>query len=197
MALDCVFLCRKAFILTDGYGFCGRCLTRVLVRAVSGKAAKSPPRRRGQAGPGKAAEKASNRSTAAPEETMARRIAKVGYLPTHPQTDRQTEPDESPSCCLPAEEELRSEIPASRVLSLRTAASPQTPTDLAGFRLFDWKPSSKKFSRTASRSSHSTGRQYAPQAWKVSEIFQEIPPRGVGRKLLAQRSHSPIFLKYM
>ena len=95
--------------------------------------AKSPPRRRGQAGPGKAAEKASNRSTAAPEETMARRIAKVGYLPTHPQTDRQTEPDESPSCCLPAEEELRSEIPASRVLSLRTAASPQTPTDLAGF----------------------------------------------------------------
>ena len=24
VALDCFFLCRKAFILTDGYGFCGR-----------------------------------------------------------------------------------------------------------------------------------------------------------------------------
>ena len=32
VALDRVFLCRKAFILTGGYVFCGRCLTRVLVR---------------------------------------------------------------------------------------------------------------------------------------------------------------------
>ncbi len=35
--------------------------------------------------------------------------------------------------------------------------------------------------------------QHAPQAWRVSKIFQKFPPRGVGKKLLARRPASPIF----